>query len=54
MRQKRTQVIFPLTLRPSEMAQLRNKIPSQHRSRIIRELLIREGYLSSENPPKVA
>ncbi|MCY6492329.1 hypothetical protein [Leptolyngbya sp. GGD] len=54
MSQKRRQVIFPLMLRPNEMAQLRENIPSQQRSRVIRELLIREGYLNSENPPKVA
>lgn len=54
MASKQRSVIFPLVLQPSEMSQLREKIPTQHRSKIIRELLVREGYFTDENSPKSA
>jgi hypothetical protein len=53
MERKQRSVIFPLVLQPGEMAQLRNNIPSQYRSKAIRALLIEKGYLSKNLPKTV-
>lgn len=48
--------ILPLCLSPQQLAQLRETMPHGQRSRIILDLLQREGYLKpkTENSPEAA
>ncbi|MBD1842129.1 hypothetical protein H6F89_01620 [Cyanobacteria bacterium FACHB-63] len=49
MLEAKRNVLFPLTLRPQELSDLRQSIPTQQRSAVIRELLKREGFISDRD-----
>ncbi|MBD1847273.1 hypothetical protein H6F89_28485 [Cyanobacteria bacterium FACHB-63] len=50
MSEAKQSVLFPLVLRPQEMAELRESIPTQQRSATIRELLQKAGLIGKSDP----